>query len=200
MLSIALPSSATVVGNLARTGDDSLPAAHLNLASHDSNSTAQSAKLASEPGDISLKIRRRNDLDYGTLLPAISQNSDTFAGFPPVVTFPDDAALNFPLSSFGPENLNTSSTGTPSYPWIPTYTAASSEGTGASLNTPGASDGGWKMDDIPGLFSASRHHHSDEQLDGTDASPAPEPRIVSLLVLAVFFMTAAIMKRRKGQA
>jgi hypothetical protein len=97
-------------------------------------------------------------------------------------------------------------------------TSSGSEGTSLSLSVAGtASDGGSTVSDVTGLFTATVSNETPEQIVTTDSfSPstysaglnvtplgmaaAPEPRAVSLVLLACFAAAVTVIKRRRREA
>lgn len=138
------------------------------------------------------------------------------------VTFPDSPGLVIQLTSFGPGTTNTNCSGltsgqscsplTPLGP-SPIILTAVGGGTTAILPVTGVEmDNGKTVADVTGQFSANIAGQTPlelstvasfttttaAQLTLTARSAVPEPRTVSLVLLAGLFMGIVVMKKRQG--
>ncbi|MGP0076814.1 MAG: PEP-CTERM sorting domain-containing protein [Bryobacteraceae bacterium] len=135
------------------------------------------------------------------------------------VTFPSSPALSLVLTSFGPGTGNTCAS-SPNYcsplgGTSPIILSASGDNTTASLPVNGTEyDNGRPIGSVSGSFSAniagmtptelasvaSFSTTSSAQLTITGTSAVPEPRTVSLVVLAGMLLGIAVTKRRRSEA
>jgi hypothetical protein len=152
-------------------------------------------------------------------------NTVTPATLPATLTFPDEPDLSITLTSFGPGSSNSDCVGlmsgescSPTTPYGPSpiiLTAAGNTGTTAILPVAGFETvSGVTVADVSGNFSANIANDTPEQLQASAVytttysgqltlnatSVVPEPRQISIVVLAGLLMGLVVSKRKKSEA
>ncbi len=143
---------------------------------------------------------------------------------PATLTFPDEPNLSITLTSFGPGSSNSDCAGltsgescSPTTPSGPSPIILTDTGTGTTAILPVSgyeTVAGTTVADVSGNFSADTASDTPEQLEGsavytttyagqlslTATSVVPEPRQISIVVLAGLLMGLVVSKRKKSEA
>jgi hypothetical protein len=224
-LTAAVPSFATVVGNLNTGGNGTVTVTPTAITFTENDSSGGSTEVATGTtltyaGSPALAVGQPIDINMGAPITAAT----LAAGVP--VTFPDEPSLSITLDSFGPgsstpcssaitvgESCSPELSASPVIlsPIILTETAT---GTSAALAFAGTATDGSGVSDVTGNFSATITGKDPEQLSSlssftttssgtfviTATSTVPEPRSISLVLLAGLLMGIVVMRRKKSEA
>ncbi len=177
-------------------------------------------------GGPALAVGQPVDINGGA---TISPTGPAVDGVYPVsvpITFPDESNLSITLDSFGPGSSTPCSSaitvGESCSPELssspltlsPIILTETSTGTSAALGVTGTATDGSGTSDVSGNFSATITGETPSELSAlssytttlsgtfviTATSPVPEPRSVSLILLAGLLMGLVVVKRRKSEA
>ncbi|MGA6980704.1 MAG: PEP-CTERM sorting domain-containing protein, partial [Candidatus Sulfotelmatobacter sp.] len=172
-------------------------------------------------GSPALTVGQPIDINGGA---PVTQIELTTTGVP--ITFPDEPSLSITLNSFGPGSSTACSSAITigescspelsSSPVIlsPIILTETATGTSAALAVGGTAKDGSGISDVTGNFSATITGETPEELSSlssytttssgtfviTSMSPVPEPRSISLVLLAGLLMGIVVMRRKKIEA
>jgi hypothetical protein len=220
----AVPSFATVTGDLFTGGNGTVTVTPMGITFTENDSSGGSTEVGTGTtltytGTPALTVGQPIDINGGAeITPAALA-----AGVP--VSFPDESGLSITLDSFGPGSTTPCSSaitvGESCSPELsaaplelsPIILTATSTGTSAVLSFAGTANDGTGVSDVTGNFSATVTGSTPEELASsssftttssgtfviTASSAVPEPRSISLVVLAGLLM-GLVVKRRKSEA
>jgi hypothetical protein len=220
ILLTAMPSFATVVGDLYTGGNGTVTVTPTGITFSENDTTGGSTQVGTGTtlsfSGGSLLVGQPVDINGGLeITPA-----ELATGVP--ITFPDESGLSITLHTFGPGSSTACSSaitiGESCSPDLgggllsPIILTETSTGTIAALGVAGTATDGTSVSDVEGNFSATITGETPEELassatytttsSGTfvvTASTVPEPRTISLVVLAGLLM-GLVVKRKKGEA
>ncbi len=177
-------------------------------------------------GSPTLAVGQPVDINAGA---TISPTGPPVGGVYPVevpISFPEEPSLSIMLDSFGPGSSTPCSSAITvgescspelsSSPLLlsPIILTETSTGTSAALGVSGTATDGTGMSDVSGNFSATITGETPSELSAlssytttssgtfvvTAVSPVPEPRSVSLILMAGLLIGLVAVKRRKSEA
>jgi hypothetical protein len=224
-LTAAVPSFATVVGNLNTGGNGTVTVTATAITFTENDSSGGSTEVATGTtltyaGGPALAVGQPIDINMGAPITAAT----LAAGVP--VTFPDEPSLSITLDSFGPGSSTPCSSaitvGESCSPELsmspvilsPIILTETATGTSAALAVAGTATDGSGVSDVSGNFSATITGKTPEELSSlpsftttssgtfviTATSAVPEPRSISLVLLAGLLMGVVVMRRKKSEA
>jgi hypothetical protein len=214
----AVPSFATVVGTLNTGGNGTVTVTPTGITFTENDSSGGSTEV----GTGTTLTYAGGSLTVGQPIDIAGGDTITPTTLPATMTFPDEPTLSITLDSFGPGSSNTDcsglTTGESCSPALggglvsPIILTAVGNGTSALLFVSGTAMDGSGTTDVSGNFSANIAGESPEELANAKtftttysgqltlaASAVPEPRTISLVIIAGLLM-GLVVKRRKGEA
>jgi hypothetical protein len=220
LLTAAVPSFATVVGNLNTGGNGTVTVTPTSITFSTNDTSGGSTEVATGTtltyaGVPALAVGQPIVIGGGLPVTATTLAS----GVP--VSFTDEPTLSITLDSFGPGSSTACSSAITvgescspelsSSPVIlsPIILTETATGTSAALAVAGTATDGSGVSDITGNFSATITGETPAELSALSsykttysgtfvASPVPEPRSISLVLLAGLLMGMVVMRRKKN--